>query len=97
MDKDKLRINLDISSCLLPTLEIKREDEYYYRLAAKEIPKILAKYQEKYKTLSEKEHYHMAMLHFAANMFYQMEKNDTRPYEEEIKKAIKQIEDVMGL
>lgn len=87
MDDDKLKINLDLAGCRLPSIVIRREDEYYYRQAAKAIPRILARYRETYKDLSDKEHYYMAMLHFAANMFYQMDRNDTAPFTDEMTAA----------
>lgn len=97
MNNDKLKIRLGLSTCPLPVLEIDRDDERYYRLAAEAIPKILAKYQEKYKELSKDAHYHMAMVHFAANMFSLMDKNETEPYIKTIEEAIEKMENVMRL
>lgn len=97
MNNDKLKIRLGLSTCPLPVLEIDRGDERYYRLAAEAVPKILAKYQERYKELSKDVHYNMAMVHFAANMFYFMEKNEAGPYRETVEEAIKKIERAMGL
>lgn len=97
MNNDKLKIRLGISTCPLPVLEIDREDEPYYRMAAEAIPKILAKYQEKYKELPRDAHYHMAMAHFAANMFYLMDRNETEPFKSSIEEAIKDIENTLEL
>lgn len=86
-NNDKLKIKLRMTSCVLPPLVIEMKDERYYRLAAEEVPKILATYQEKYKELSKDVHYHMTMVHFAANMFYLMEHNDS----EELRKGIREL------
>lgn len=97
MNNDKLKIRLGLSTCPLPVLEIDREDERYYRLAAEAVPKFLAKYQEKYKDLPKDAHYHMAMVHFAANMFYLMEKNEVESYRATVEEAIKKMENILGL
>ena len=39
----------------------------------------------------------MAMIHFAANMFSLKDKNETGPYKDNIKEAIRKIEDTLGL
>ncbi len=92
MVDDKLKIRLDLTGCSLPPIEVNREDEYYYRLAAKEIPKVLARYKEVYNELTDKEHYYMALIHFAANMFCQIDRNETKPFIDEMNKASSLIE-----
>lgn len=97
MDNDKLKIRLGLPTCPLPLLEIDRKDESYYRMAAEAVPVILARYQEIYKELPKDAHYHMAMIHFAANMFSLKDKNETGPYKDNIKEAIRKIEDTLGV
>lgn len=97
MDNDKLKIRLGLPTCPLPVLEIEREDEPYYRMASKAVPMILARYQEQYKDLPKEAHYHMAMIHFAANMFFLKDKNETGPYKEDIQEAIRKIEKALGV
>lgn len=93
MDEDKLKINLNIVGCALPSIEIDRQDEYFYRQAAKAIPSILAYYKEAYKGLSEQEHYYMALVHFAANMYCQIDRNETKPFVDEMRRLTALIED----
>ena len=97
MDEDKLKINLNIVGCALPSIVIDRQDEYFYRQAAKAIPSVLAYYKEAYKGLSEQEHYYMALVHFAANMFCQLDNNETEPLVAQMKEAVRLIEEKLDV
>lgn len=92
MDKNKMKITLDIPNCNLPKLEIEREDEYYYRQAAKEVQRVLAIYQMRYRDFNEEVHYYMALVHFATHMYRLKGMNETKPFADEMAESIKQME-----
>lgn len=97
MDDDKLKITLRQLGISLPPLTIKREDEIYYRQAEKAIPRILANYKEAYTELTDEQHLYMTLVHFAANMFCQLDNNETEPLVAQVKEAVRLIEEKLDV
>ena len=91
----KRNIRLHVYDTDIP-VKVDREDEYFYREAAKLISSTVNKYAEVFKTKkSEKEILYMAMIDIA--LHYEKEKgnNDTSEYDNILSSLTKEIERVL--
>ena len=94
-ENEKLNIRLHVYDTDIP-VKVNREDETYYRNAAKLISSTVSRYAERYKTKkSEKEILYMAMID--NSLRYEKEKgnNDTSEYDNILSSLIKEIESVL--
>lgn len=87
-DKDKLRIHLLIDNDRYP-LVIPREDEQFYRDAAKQIDYKLNRYRRIYPEFSAPKHWAMVALELAFENMSLKDRNDTRP----LMNKLKELED----
>ena len=94
-EKERLNIRLHVYDTDIP-VKVDREDEYFYREAAKLISSTVNKYAEAFKTKkSEKEILYMAMIDIA--LHYEKEKgnNDTSEYDSILSSLTKEIERIL--
>lgn len=91
-ENNKLHIRLHVYDTNIP-VTIVREDEYYYREAAKLITSTLNNYSAYYKgNRSEKEIMYMAMIDIALRYEMHKGKNDTSAYDDILSKLADEIE-----
>ena len=77
-------------------MKVNREDETYYRNAAKLISSTVSRYAERYKTKkSEKEILYMAMIDISLRYEKEKGNNDTSEYDNILSSLIKEIESVL--
>lgn len=95
-DNKKLHIRLHIYDTEL-AVNINREDEFYYREAAKLINSTLNNYSARYKgRKSDKEIMYMTMIDIALRYETHKGKNDTSAYDEILKTLTGEIDDVLN-
>lgn len=92
MVDDKLRIHLLIDNQRYP-LHIKRDEEYQYREAAKQIDNKLNKYRSLWPNLQNEQYWAMAALDLAFENLSLKGRNDTKPYLEKLKQLQEDIDD----
>lgn len=94
-ENGKLHIRLHIYDTDL-SVNINREDEYYYREAAKLINSTLNNYSARYKgRKSDKEIMYMTMIDIALRYETHMGKNDTSVYDDILAKLTGEIDAVL--
>ena len=95
MADDKLRIRLHVYNTEL-TVNVPREDEEYYRSAAKLITDTINTYSTLFKGKKEdKDIIYMAMLDIALRDKKEGVRNDTAPFNDILGKLTSEIEDVL--
>ena len=82
---DTIKINLQIADSNYP-LTIKREEEQIVREAAKQVNTKLNSYREAYKSLEPNKILAMVAYQFSLEKLQLMQRNDTRPFTEEVEK-----------
>ena len=82
---DTIKINLQIADSYYP-LTIKREEEQIVREAAKQVNTKLNSYREAYKNLEPNKILAMVAYQFSLEKLQLMQRNDTRPFTEEVEK-----------
>lgn len=94
-ENKKLHIRLHVYDTDIP-VNIIREDEYYYREAAKLITGTLNNYSARYKGFkSDKEIMYMAMIDIALRYEIHIGKNDTSVYDNILSKLTEEIDAVL--
>ena len=95
MADDKLRIRLHVYNTEL-TVNVPREDEEYYRSAAKLITDTINTYSTLFKGKKEdKDIIYMAMLDIALRSKKEGVRNDTAPFNDILGKLTSEIEDAL--
>lgn len=94
-EKDKLHIRLHVYDTEIP-VNIKREDEFFYRQAAKLISSTVNTYSDIFKNRkSEKEILYFAMVDIALRYEKNKDNNDTGVYDDILKKLTQEIEEAL--
>ena len=94
-ENEKLNIRLHVYDTDIP-VKVNREDETYYRNAAKLISSTVSRYAERYKTKkSQKEILYMAMIDISLRYEKEKGNNDTSEYDNILSSLIKEIESVL--
>lgn len=95
-ENDKLHIRLHVYDTDIP-VKIQREDEYYYREAAKLINNTVNAYAEVFKgRKSDKEILYMALIDIALKFEQDKARNDVEPYNDILTKVTAEIEEALG-
>ena len=95
-EKKKIHIRLHVYDTDIP-VNVLPEDEPFCRNAAKLITDKVNKLSELYKhSRSEKDILYMAMLDIAINLEIEKANNDTKPYNDILKKLTAEIEKSLG-
>lgn len=95
-ENDKLHIRLHVYDTDIP-VKILREDELFYREAAKLINSTVNTYAEIFKgRKSDKEILYMAMIDIALRFEKNKTRNDIEPYNDILAKITAEIEDALG-
>lgn len=93
--EEKLLIRLHVYDTDL-SVRIPREDEEYYRKSGKLIDDIVNSYNKIFKgRKSDKEILYMALIDIALRYEKEVERNDTEPYDDLLKKLTAEIEDAL--
>lgn len=94
-EKTKLHIRLHVYDTDIP-VNVNREDEYYYREAAKLITSTVNTYSEVYKgRKADKEIMYMAMIDIALRYQKEIGRNDTSEYDNILAKLTGEIEEAL--
>ncbi|MDY3267526.1 MAG: cell division protein ZapA [Phocaeicola sp.] len=88
---DKLKIHLLIDNERYP-LTIKRDEEFFYREAARQIDNKLNKYRRLYPSFSTVKHWTMVALELAYENAKFTDRNDTQPYLDKLKQLEEEID-----
>lgn len=83
MDDNMLKINLLIDNDNYP-MKIRRNDEIFYREAAKQINYKLNRYRALYPQMNDKRHWAMAALELAFESASLKKSTDVKPYQEKL-------------
>lgn len=95
-ENDKLHIRLHVYDTDIP-VKILREDEFFYREAAKLINSTVNTYAEIFKgRKSDKEILYMAMIDIALRFEKNKTRNDIEPYNDILAKITAEIEEALG-
>lgn len=95
-ENDKLHIRLNVYDTVL-AVNILRDDEQYYRDAAKLITGVVSSYAARYKgRKSEKEIMYMALIDIALRYERHLGTNDTSVYDDALSKLTREIETALG-
>lgn len=92
---DKFKINLLVDNEKYP-LTIKRDEEIYYRDAAKQIDYKLNKYRRLYPNFSSVKHWAMAALELAYENVKMKDMNDTQPYHEKLEQLMGDLDEYIA-
>lgn len=93
--KDKLRIRLHVYDTDIP-VNIRREDEFYYREAAKLISNTVNTYADRYKSRnSDKEIMYMAMIDIALRLQRQKGNSDTSEFDKILSALTSEIDGIL--
>ena len=93
--KDKLRIRLHVYDTDIP-VNIRREDEFYYREAAKLISNTVNTYADRYKSRnSDKEIMYMAMIDIALRLQRQKGDSDTSELDKSLSALTSEIDGIL--
>jgi cell division protein ZapA len=93
--KDKLRIRLHVYDTDIP-VNIRREDEFYYREAAKLISNTVNTYADRYKSRnSDKEIMYMAMIDIALRLQRQKGDSDTSELDKILSALTSEIDGIL--
>lgn len=90
-DKNMLNIQLRVADLYLP-MTIRREEEEYYREAAKRIDNLLNLYRDNFKEQSTERYMTMVALHLSVIAVKLERQNDTKPYQEKIEELTQVLE-----
>lgn len=90
-DKNMLNIQLRVADLYLP-MTIRREEEEYYREAAKRIDNLLNLYRDNFKEQSAERYMTMVALHLSVTAVKLERQNDTKPYKEKIEELTRVLE-----
>ncbi|MCI6160788.1 MAG: cell division protein ZapA [Prevotellaceae bacterium] len=94
-ENDKLHIRLHIYDTDIP-VNVKREDEYFYREAARLINSTINTYADLFKgRKSEKEVLYMAMIDISFRYMKDKDNKDTSVYDDILKKLTGEIEEAL--
>lgn len=94
-EDNKLTIRLNLHDTVL-SVRIPRDDEEYYRKAAKLINEIVNSYSALFKgRKSDKEILYMALVDIALRFEKNEGRNDTKPYTQVLEKLTSEIEEVL--
>lgn len=96
VDSSKINIRLHIYDLEIST-KVPREDEALYRKGGALINELLNAYYAKFKGLrSDKEISYYAMIDLAVRLGHELERNDTKPYDDILLKLTSEIETELG-
>ncbi len=96
-EKKKLHIRLHVYDTDIP-VNVLPEEESFYRDAAKLITNTVNHYSELFKTTkSSKEILYMALIDIALDLEFLKKRNDTKPYDDILKKLTAEIEESLGV
>lgn len=93
-DKNLLNIQLRVADILLP-LTVKRDEEEFYREAAKRIDILLNTYRGNFPEQSRVEYLIMVALHLSVACVKLERKNDTLPFTTKIEELTRMLEDYL--
>lgn len=93
-DKDMMDIRLRVADLLLP-MTIRREEEEYYREAARRVDNLLNLYRGNFKEQDTARCMTMVALHLSVISVKLERKNDTLPFKEKIEELTQTLEEYL--
>ena len=93
-DKKMLNIQLRVADMYLP-MTIRREEEVYYREAAKRIDNLLNLYRDSFKEQNTEKYMTMVALHLSVTAVRLERRNDTQPFKDKIEELTRTLEDYL--
>lgn len=90
-DKNMLNIQLRVADTYIP-MTIRREEEEYYREAARRIDNLLNLYRKSFKSQDTEKYMTMVALHLSVTAVKLERKNDVQPFREKIEKLTDALE-----
>ena len=93
-DKKMLNIQLRVADMYLP-MTIRREEEEYYREAAKRIDNLLNLYRDSFKEQNTEKYMSMVALHLSLTAVRLERRNDTQPFKDKIEELTRTLEDYL--
>ena len=93
-DKEKLAIKLRVADTNLP-MTIRRDEEEYYREAAKRVDNLLNLYRGSFKEQGAEKYMAMVALHLSVAAVKLERRNDTQPYKDKIEELTRTLEDYL--
>ncbi len=93
-DKDLLNIQLRVADILLP-LTVKRDEEEFYREAAKRIDSLLNRYRGIFPEQNREKYLIMVALHLSVICVKLEHKNDTLPFTTKIEELTQMLEEYL--
>ena len=93
-DKKMLNIQLRVADMYLP-MTIRREEEEYYREAAKRIDNLLNLYRDSFKEQNTEKYMTMVALHLSVTAVRLERRNDTQPFKDKIEELTRTLEDYL--
>lgn len=93
-DKNLLTIKLRVADTNLP-MTIRRDEEEYYREAAKRVDNLLNLYRDSFKEQGAEKYMAMVALHLSVVAVKLERRNDTQPYKDKIEELTRTLEDYL--
>lgn len=93
-DKNMLNIQLRVADMYLP-MTIRREEEEYYREAARRIDTLLNLYRDSFKEQATEKYMTMVALHLSVTAVRLERKNDTQPFKDKIEELTHTLEEYL--
>ena len=93
-DKKMLNIQLRVADMYLP-MTIRREEEEYYREAAKRIDNLLNLYRDSFKEQNTEKYMTMVALHLSVTAVRLERRNDTQPFKDKNEELTRTLEDYL--
>ena len=93
-DKNLLTIKLRVADTNLP-MTIRRDEEEYYREAAKRVDNLLNLYRDSFKEQGAEKYMAMVALHLSVAAVKLERRNDTQPYKDKIEELTRTLEDYL--
>lgn len=93
-DKDMLNIQLRVSDFYLP-MTIRREEEEYYREAARRIDNLLNLYRGNFKAQDTEKYMTMVALHLSVTAVKLEKRNDTQPFKNKVEELTRALEEYL--
>ncbi|MBQ8594142.1 MAG: cell division protein ZapA [Bacteroidaceae bacterium] len=95
-DNDLMTIRIRIENEYYPMKNVRRDEEVFYREAAKRIEDNLNQYRDRFPNLDKEKYLTMIAFHMSLKAVRLEKKNDTKPYRDKIEELTRTIEDFLG-
>lgn len=95
-DKELMTIRIRIENEYYPMKNIRRDEEWLYREAAKRVEDSLNQYRDSFPNLDKEKYLTMIAFHMSLKATRLEKRNDTKPYEDKIENLTRTLEEYLG-